>query len=242
VDEDNDDLMKKPPADNAGELLGDPVTEIRLTSGDPLIVSRRLGRGMTAVFTSSLDADWNTLPAKQDYVPFLHEFLFSLASPTTSRNVDVGAPLILAVPEGLNANEYQFLNPVNKSFPAEKLDDPFQPTVRLRSATLPGVYRFARKTPKPNDANRPEYFAVNFDRGESDLTQLADEQRDLLSASERMKFVKDLPDLRQNMFAETSRVEIWWLLLYGFLFGLATEAWMTRRMVNGGFSTAQAER
>ena len=127
--------------------------------------------------------------------------------------------------------EFQFLNPVNKAFPAERIDDPFQPVARLRKTALAGVYRFVPKKPKPNDPTRPEYFAVNFDRRESDLTPLTNEQRQTLSSNDRMKFVTDLPDLRQNMFADSSRVELWWLLLYLFLIGLAAEAWMTRRMV-----------
>ena len=52
-----------------------------------------------------------------------------------------------------------------------------------------------------------------------------------------MTFVNDLPELRKNMFAETSRAEIWWMLLYVFVASLALEAWMTRRMVQGGYET-----
>lgn len=238
--------VERPPETSLSEFsdgippMGTAIVEARLTTGDPLIVSRRLGRGVTAVYSSTLDADWNTLPAKQDYVPFLHELLFSLASPIASRNLDVGAPLILAVPADLKVDDYQFLNPSNKSLPVERIDDPFQPIARLRNTTLAGVYRFLPKKPKPNEANRPEYFAVNFDRAESDLTPLTEDQRKILSGNDRLKFVADLPDLRQNMFAESSRVELWWLLLYVFLIGLGIEAWMTRRMVHGGYSTGPA--
>lgn len=225
---------------HTAQTVGTAIIEARLTTGDPFLVSRRLGRGTTAVFSSTLDADWNTLPAKQDYVPFLHELLFALASPTATRNLDVGTPLILPIAADLKVEDYQFLNPVNKPFPAERIDDPFQPVARLRKTALAGVYRFGPKKPKPNEPNRPEYFAVNFDRRESDLTPLTNEQRQTLSANDRMKFVTDLPDLRQNMFADSSRVELWWLLLYLFLIGLAAEAWMTRRMVRGGYSTQTA--
>ena len=162
--------------------------------------------------------------------------LLSLAIPTASRNLAVGSPLSLEVSADLKVDEFQFKNSVNKTMPSEKLDDSFQPSVRLRTTPVPGVYRFLRKVPKVNDANRPEYFAVNFDRGESDLTPLTESQRELLSGEDRLKFVTDLPDLRQKMFAENSRAEFWWLLLYVFLGNLAVEAWMTRRMVHGGYS------
>ncbi len=219
-------------------MIGTAIVEAKLTSGDPLLVSRRFGRGVVAVLTSSLDADWNTLPAKQDYVPFVHELLFSLATPAASRNVDVGSPLILNVPAELNVAEYQFLDPANRVLLAERINDSFQPTVRLKSTTLPGVYQFVRKIAKPNEANRPEYFAVNFDRSESDVTPLSDDQRVLLEGHERLKIVADLPELRRNMFAEQSRSEYWWMLIYVFLASLGFETWMTRRMVHGGYSAS----
>ena len=217
--------------------IGSAVVEAKLTTGDPLLVSRRFGNGMTALFASSLDADWNTLPAKQDFVPFLHELLFSLAVPTTSRNLEANSPLILSVPIDSKIEEFQFLNPVNKPYPAEIVKGALQPTVRLRDTRVPGIYRFVRKQPRPNEANRPEYFVVNFDRAESDLTALTEQQCEGLSKEERMTFVNDLPELRKNMFAETSRAEIWWMLLYVFVASLALEAWMTRRMVQGGYET-----
>ncbi len=232
----DDELVVQTDAAHESPLVGNAVVEARLTNGDPLLIARRFGRGTTAVLTSSLDADWNTLPAKQDYVPFLHELLFSLASPTTSRNTEVGSPLLLVVPANLKIGEFQFLTPTNESLPAEKLDDPFQPMVRLRTTALPGVYRFIRKSPLPNELNRPEYFAVNFDRAESNVTPLTLAQREFLSDQDRLKFIADLLDLRQNMFAEDSRAEFWWLLLYVFLGSLAIETWMTRRMVRGGYS------
>ena len=144
--------------------------------------------------------------------------------------------MVLTVSADLKVAEFQFLNPMNKPLPAEKIEDSFQPTVRLRTTPLAGVYRFVRKAPKANDTNRPEFFAVNFDRGESDLTPLTEAQREVLEGDERLKFVTDLPDLRQNMFAGSTRTEYWWLLLYVFLSSLAVEAWMTRRMVTGGYS------
>jgi hypothetical protein len=220
----------------AEPTIGTAVVEVRLTTGDPLIVSRHYGRGVIAVLTSSLDADWNTLPAKQDYVPFLHELLFSLSSQTASRNVDVGQPLLLAIAADLNVEDFHFLNPSNKSQPVERVDDAYQPLARLRSTTLPGVYRFAKKRAKPDEATRPEYFAVNFDRSESNLTTLIEAQRAVLSGEDRMKFVAGLPDLRDNMFTESARAEIWWLLLYAFLGSLIIETWMTRRMVRGAYT------
>ncbi len=225
--------------ENSGVSLGTPIVIAKLTNGDPWLVTRRYGRGTTAVLTSSLDADWNTLPAKQDYVPWLHELLFALASPTTSRNVDVGTPLSLNISPLVKLDDFEFLTPSNAPLPATRIDDDFQPGARLDSATLPGVYRFAAKANASKPSPTDELFVTNFDRGESDLTPLTDDQCATLAGANRLTFVTDLVQMQRQMFADGSRTELWWLLLYGFLAFLAFEVWLTRRMLNG--ATREAE-
>ncbi|WP_397569399.1 BatA domain-containing protein [Schlesneria sp. T3-172] len=211
--------------------VGTSITELSLTTGDPLLVTRRYGRGTAALLTSSLDADWNTLPAKQDYVPFLHELLFSLLSQSEGRNVNVGTPLILNIPAGLNVDEYEFRNPADKVAPFDKLTDPFQTATRLRNPVVPGVYRFLRKVPKPQEQSLSEEFVVNVDRLESTLTRLTADERDTLSGDDRMKFVASVPELRKQLLSDAARAEIWWLILYVFVASLGIETWLTRRMI-----------
>jgi hypothetical protein len=55
-----------------------------------------------------------------------------------------------------------------------------------------------------------------------------------------MKFVKDLTELRTDLIDDSERAEFWWILLYVFLFNLIVEAWMTRRMVNGGYAASNS--
>src|SRR5262249_11510092 len=88
----------------ADEQPTPPVLAGRLNTGDPWLIVRKHGRGSVAVLTSSLDADWNTLPAKTDYVPWLHELLFFLANSEATRNVEVGQPLVLNLDADLTAN------------------------------------------------------------------------------------------------------------------------------------------
>lgn len=219
-------------ADTTG-AASDVLVIAKLTTGDPWIVLRRHGRGMTAVLASTLDADWNTLPAKTDFVPWLHELLFSLASTSTSRNVDVGMPLVLNIPPELKVSDFEFIGPGNKSFAPDRIHDELQPRATLNDAPLPGVYRFSRKGAAARLNESDEYFVVNFDRNESDLTLLNDAQRQALAGENRLHFVKDLADLQSRMFVGSSRTELWWLLIYGFLGMMSVEAWMTRRMVRG---------
>ncbi len=220
-------------AEDTGVSLGTPVVIAKLTNGAPWLVTRRYGRGTTAVLTSSLDADWNTLPAQQDYVPWLHELLFSLASPSTSRNGDVGTPLSLNISPLLKLDDFEFITPGNTPLPAARIDDEFQPRARLDEVSLPGVYRFAAKSHAGKPSPTDEYFVANFDRSESDLTPLTDAQCESLTGESRLTFVDDLKQLQRQMFADGSRTEFWWLLLYGFMAFMAFEVWLTRRLLQG---------
>ena len=83
--------------------------------------------------------------------------------------------------------------------------------------------------PSPHD----EHFVANFDRGESDLTPLTDAHCVSLAGEERLTFVTDLAQMQRQMFADGSRTEFWWLLLYGFMAFMAFEVWLTRRLLQG---------
>jgi hypothetical protein len=228
-------------SENMASNLGSSLTVAKLTTGDAWLITRRFDRGMTAALTSSLDADWNTLPAKTDFVPWLHELLFSLASTSTNRNVDVGTPLVLNINPELKLAEYEFVGPANKKFAADRIEDELQPGAILTEAKLPGVYRFARKADDGKLSATDEHFVVNCDRGESDLTLLTEAQREVLAGEDRLTFASDLSELQKRMFADSSRTELWWILIYVFLAMMAFEAWMTRRMLRGAKDAVVAE-
>ncbi len=211
-----------------------PVSGGRLNTGDPWLLFRKHGRGTVAVLTSTLDADWNTLPAKTDYVPWLHELLFFLANSEATRNVEAGQSLILNLAEDLTANDFLVRTPTGEELPAERGGDKVQRVARFAESELSGVYRFERKDEAERAQHRPEFFVVQTDRGESDLTPLTDGQRAVLTAGQRLTFVSDLSELSTRMTADSTRAEIWWLLLYVFLAVLLWETWLTRRYVRGG--------
>lgn len=87
---------------------------------------------------------------------------------------------------------------------------------------------------KQTGDSRPEFFVVNFDRSEADLTPLDAAARGLLSKQGGIEFAENAGDLKQKMFADTSKSEMWRLLLLLFLGMLVFETVMTRRLVRGG--------
>ena len=237
----------KKPAPKKGEpkpvKVSQPVVAAKYTTGEPLIVTRKYGRGRVVVMTNAIDSDWSTMVAKDDYTVLMHEIVFYLASAKSTRNVDVGAPLVLAVPEDKDVSNHRFFGPGETSFKfiTGKADKGFK-TLRLNETALPGVYAFRKQTKngKPDLTDSAEYFVVNFDRDESDLTPLKDPQREALAKSNdnddeaRMTFVPNREEMKKAMFKDNSRSEFGWLLLVLFLGLLVFEVVMTKKMVQGG--------
>ena len=186
--------------------------------------------------TSTLDADWTTLPARPDYVAFLHEWIFQLASGRVTRNVDTGSPLLFPIAQDDDAANWVFITPDGEEVEALAAGDELRPMVRLDQTHLPGTFRL-RKRPlaneKPNAAN-DEFFVVNFDRSESELTPLTDELWAELTEEERLHRIETPDELFESLETAASRIELWHLLLLAFVAILIGEVFMTRRLVQGG--------
>ena len=230
------------PIKKAGDETGSVSREsaavaARLTNGDPLIVSRRFGRGDVGLLTSTIDADWNTLPTKPDYVAFLHEFVFRLASANSSRNVETGTPLVLSIQPGDAETNWTVVDPEGHESTSVKAGDELNPAIRFDGTWLPGVYEFRRANPGGKLAGavpQGEVFVVNFDRSESDLEPLANERWGELTGEERLRRINEPAELFSAIKSDSARVEIWQLLLFVFLAILVGEVLMTRRLVQGG--------
>lgn len=242
----------------------------RLQTGAPYLVSGQFGKGQVLLLTVPLDADWCSLPAKPDFVPFVHEIIFQLAARRGDRNVKVGEALVCSIAEitkGANAKfeDVVFESPDAKPHLPKRSGDDSLPLAVLDDTVLPGVYILRRKEPadeallsakedatkkgsepinvaKPNalGPNR-ELFAVNADRAESNLTPLTDEQVTTLTADERMRFIHSAREIQLAASSELPKHELWQLLLLAFLGLLIFEVLMTRRLVKGGHVDTDSE-
>lgn len=215
--------------DDAPESLGKANVVARFVSGDPALIWQRRGRGTLAVWTTSLDADWNNLPSRPDYVAWLNELLLALAGPTDRRNVAVGEPLLLTWRSESPPPDGVFADPFRKRHPAEVLSDIRPPALRTTATRFPGVYLFEASAPQ--NAMRAEPFVVNCDRGESDLTPLTDAERTALTEQHAVQFVESQAALADRLLADSARTELSGLLLYALLALLVLETYSTRRIV-----------
>lgn len=235
----------------------------RLQTGAPYLVGGQFGRGNVLLLTSPLDADWNTLPAKPDFVAFVHEFLFQLASRRGERNVAVGQPLVSTLPnvdppaKAETAESFVFEGPDGEPREAKSRGEGPSQLLVLDDTSLPGVYVLRRKEPadeqrlasqtdrkpaipendklaKPLAAQGRELFVVNADRAESNLAPLTDEQIASITAAERLQFIREGREIQAAASNKLPRHELWQLLLLAFLALLVGEVVLTRKLVRGG--------
>jgi hypothetical protein len=212
-----------------------PQVQARLKTSDPLIVAREYGAGSVIQLAVPLDADWCTLPSKNDFVPFLHELVFLLASRTAGRNVDVGMPLQLALGgDAEEGGDWTFHGPDGAETVAVEAGDALRRVAELPRTGLPGVYRALR-----SGSGEAEYFVANSDRAESDLAVLDALDKTQLAGEGRMEFVSTVDEYQTATLADASRTELWWLLLLAVLGLLVFEVVMTRRLVQGGHEAVE---
>lgn len=212
-----------PPGASASRIDG------RLKTLDPLIVSASLGMGTIVELGFPLDADWSTLPTRNDFVPFVHELVFSLVARSTDRNVAVGAPLRLALGDGQQPRDWTFIGPAGTRTPGRSAGADRQ-VAELPTTYLAGIYE-AEYTP---EARPREYFVAASDRAESDLTPLDDQQLQALPQAHGVRFVDELAAYEQATRVEPEPVEIWRWLLLAVLAGLILETIITRQLVRRG--------
>ena len=228
----------KPPQDDQTDKSDEkppsvPVEIARLSNEKPLMLLMNHERGRVLLLTSSLDADWNNLPAKPDYVPFLHEAVFELSSGRVFRNIDSDEPIVVPVPANTTIDQFEFLDP-NKEPATGTIEQSITgATFHCQSTSLPGVYAL---NPKPGMETElsDDRFVVNFDRSESDLTALSEAEQKTLSDEYQLTFFATLDELKEGMFSDVSETEFWRVLLLIFLLLMVGEMFLTRQLVQGG--------
>jgi hypothetical protein len=164
----------------------DPKSTARVAlafeGGDPAIVEQTIHRGRSILVAtegslSSIDPathnPWTTMPAWPSFVPIVHELLaLALSGQMSQHNVEVGQPLGDTLAAQSPRTALTVINPAGA-----------REEVRLANDREAGLWSFADtrtcgvyKVSLPEGVSRDEYFAVNLDTAESDLTRVAPEE------------------------------------------------------------------
>jgi Aerotolerance regulator N-terminal len=196
---------------------------LNLDNGDVLLAERRRGLGLCALWTSSLNADWNELPAQAAYVALMRSLVGRLGSYVVpSRNIVAGGRLV-EPRAGLEDEPFTSNDPAGAPLALEW--GVFEGRGALVSPRLdaPGVYgvRFKNGTLLR--------YAVACDPAESALDSL--KEADVADALEGSAVLLRRPESVRPALEPGRRhsVELWRWLVAGALGLLFLEAWLAKR-------------
>ena len=206
-------MLLDPAPDAGGEVV------MALDDGAPLLVTKAVGRGRVALWTTSIDREWGDLPIRPDFLPLLQQTLRYL---TRVSEVDT-APVLVGrsapVPvEDPRVRRVQIQTPDGQLHVVERPRDEEDPWV-FEGTNRPGHYRVTPDPPLPGLVALPG-FAVAVDSSGADLRGPKVEGTDVASGP-----AADLKAVR--------RTELWHAALFGlFALLLAEGALLFRKRDN----------
>jgi hypothetical protein len=185
----------------------------RLNNGDPLLVEKSYGRGRVVAAACPLDGDWSNLPLRASYVVLAHELIYYLSSPLLpARNIPAGEPLVVKLDEKSPADEVEVALPMGRR---EKVAVERREGSRVAifaGTAEAGLYEVAYRG---NRGPVHEYYVVNFDPAESDLTPLGTSSREIVTNQTGAKFYSDWSSIEGALKAGEGKREIWrWLAVF----------------------------
>ncbi|MCA8984351.1 MAG: BatA domain-containing protein [Planctomycetaceae bacterium] len=214
-----------------------PVTiDARLQSGEPLFARRFVGRGQVLISAVPWDGEQNDLVRLRSFVPFVHELVFGLTRTTSSRNVELGQPLLVSqLP--CQPLVIPVIGPDGGQETAQRSGSGEQIRWILAPPRLSGIYRFqpdCRVDNKgiPGETDMP--FSVHASREESQLVRLTAEESQHLAQSYGLRWKQDSRAMLADLASTSTGIEIWPLLLFVVTAMLLLELLLTRKLVQGG--------
>lgn len=154
------------------------------TSGAPFLLESAGGRGRVLLMTTSLDADWSTMPLSSFYLPFVQSAVRYLAAGTMPPHTLVpGEPIRVTVDELVSEPAtLEMPDAATRSVEGAQ----YGPTTEYQFADTrhPGVYRMSVRGAA---GVKTFAFVVRASLQESDLTQLSDAQWSRLENDFRLR-------------------------------------------------------
>lgn len=170
-------------------LAADAAVGVRLNTGDPWLVTRRLDAGAITVLGGPLDTTAGNFVTRQVFLPFLHELVYQLANPSAyDLNLDPGWDLTLSltsgsqvpVGEGLRAEYYRSHD--EKAQPAATRIDPAIQFDWGGGAPAPDVPADGFRVEWSGKLRAPETSSYTFDADADDEFELWIDGRSVLKA------------------------------------------------------------
>jgi hypothetical protein len=212
------------------------------TNNDSFLVEKPYRAGRVLLCAAPLNNAWHTnlteLPA---FAPLAHELVYYLAGTRAAEhNLQPGQPLRYPLPHEGSTEGLKLQRPGEQPYPVV-FDPGAQPdshrahkqahaagtSVVLEGARDAGVYQMC------NAEGRVDYFVVQPDHRESDLTPCSDDDRARVAKLVPMEYLSTNDATKGALARTQERQEVWWWCLFAVIALLCGEVWMTRRLVRG---------
>ena len=210
--------------------------------GSPALFEKPYGNlGRVLCFTSTIDREWNDLPIRAVYLPFLHESIkyLALKDAETLPDYRVGDTIKLKVSETENERitrngEIAIFNPNNvetrlgqNKDATHTAENTPQNSVLYTDTAIPGIYSVHRSGTEVTD-----YFVVNVDTSESDLAARDVEELTSMLKGTADELVENKPtaELVAQYNEDVEKNQNVWIYLMLAVFALAiTEMFLANR-------------
>jgi len=139
-------------------------------TGDPFLIEGSSERGRVILMTTSLDADWTTLPLSNFYLPFLQNAVRYLAANPTQRDLAPGQPIQLAFSDGEAPRRVWLTDPKGRRTALDVVRYGQQGEIRATNTSMIGQYRL--DVEETGRSPYSLYYVIAPPEAESDLKQL----------------------------------------------------------------------
>ncbi|MBM4319709.1 MAG: VWA domain-containing protein [Deltaproteobacteria bacterium] len=152
------------------------VTHLSLASGAPLLVEARLGQGILALLTTTVDRGWTDLPIRTGFLPLLHELLQHLSG---AEQHGIQPPVLVgqsfAVPRPEWVQRALLLPPGGRPRTLSATELAHRPELTVEDTEQPGPY-VVRLLGGPEGTSEELARAVVTDAAESNPAPLRPEE------------------------------------------------------------------
>lgn len=177
---------------------------------DPLLIEAELGKGKVFLFTSTADLDWNDLPLKAAFLPFIQGLLkeaVGLTGGSNSKGIRVGE----AIQWSPTGTAHGLLLPEDKALPIHAIGP----------EAKPGIYRASL-------ASGEVRHSINPPHEESDLSKISPEEMRKRLGKIDMRVMEYREDVLKTVHGR--KKELWPILLCFVLLVLGLEMMVAGRI------------
>lgn len=202
----------------------------RLDDGEPLLVQRKIGQGMSLMLGTSCHRAWTSLPMRPIFVPLLTRLTFELAGSEAARYEGIaGAPLVLQFDNQIRPTAVEIIPPSGETIRKSTADATGAAAASFRYADTRdiGIYllRLVGSVSRKQLA-----YAVNVDPEEADPGKTTPDELKELFADTPLVFAANPDDLSSTFDWLRKGKSLWGTFLAIVLAVLVLETFISNRL------------